>query len=243
MISRVSSRWNQRWPVLAILALCGPACERRALVDGVPATMDCKTCHGGEKNAAPPFAVNGATSTTEVGVGAHQAHVNDGEIAGMYGCDACHPVVTAMDGDSHPDPLARGTTVLFGDIAKTNGADPSWDKESRTCANTYCHGATIKAAKSPAPPVWTRVDGSQIRCNSCHADNVQDLDETHAKHQDYKCDTCHGDVVSSDLKIVGPTLHVDGLVEVKMAAGTWDAAKRSCADTSIDCHGTGSIPW
>ena len=146
-----------------ILLFCGLGCQRSPLRDGLPAKLNCYSCHGTGKNSGPPPAVNGATSTSDIGVGAHQAHVNDGPIAGALVCDECHVMPSLMDGDNHPDPLSRGTVMEFGPLAQTGGAAPAWNRTTRTCTNTYCHGATLPGRFTPAPPLWTKVDGSQAK--------------------------------------------------------------------------------
>jgi predicted CxxxxCH...CXXCH cytochrome family protein len=233
------------WPLLAgILLVCIPACDRHPLGDGLPAELSCTSCHGSENNAAPPRAVNGATSTAVIAVGAHQSHVNQGAIAGPVGCEECHPMPTLMDGDHHPDPLSGGTVVQFiGPIATTGGASPVWDPTKGICTNVYCHGANLAGTSTPKPPRWTKVDGSQIKCDSCHANTPTGLGASHPFHANYTCNTCHANVASANLTIVDPSLHVDGKNEVNMAAGTWDAVAKSCADTTDACHGSGSIPW
>jgi predicted CxxxxCH...CXXCH cytochrome family protein len=148
-----------------------------------------------------------------------------------------------MNGDDHPDPLSRGTVMAFGPLAQSGGAAPAWDRTSATCTNTYCHGATLAGTSTPAAPRWTKVDGSQMKCNSCHANSPGGLAGSHQPHAAYTCDTCHANVASADLTILDPYLHVDGQVDVSMAAGTWDPVVKSCSDTTVACHGSGSIPW
>jgi predicted CxxxxCH...CXXCH cytochrome family protein len=245
MGSRSHRATRGTWPFLVgILLFCGLGCQRSPLGDGLPAKMNCNSCHGSPKNAAPPQAVNGATSTSDIGVGAHQTHVNEGAIAGPVGCDECHgEMPTVMDGNAHPDPLSGGTVMKSGPLAQTGGANPAWDRTKGTCTNVYCHGATLAGTSTPAPPRWTKVDGSQIKCNSCHANTPAGLGATHPFHSAYTCDTCHANVASAGLTILDPYLHVDGLIDVSMAAGTWDPVAKTCADTTDACHGSGSIPW
>jgi predicted CxxxxCH...CXXCH cytochrome family protein len=230
------------WPLLpGILLFCGLGCQRSPLGDGLPAKLDCSSCHGSQDNAAPTQALDGATSTSDIGVGAHQPHMNGGSIAGPVACTECHPLPTVMDGDNHPDPLSGGTVMVFGPLAQTGGAAPIWNRTTRTCTSTYCHGATLPGSFTPAPPLWTKVDGSQIKCDSCHGISPADLGASHPLHSAYTCDTCHARVTSAELTILDPTLHVDGLVDVSMAAGTWDPVSRTCANTPDGCHG--SQPW
>ena len=229
-------------PVLGgILLFCALACDRHPLADGLPTKVDCSSCHGGPDNSAPPKAVDGETDTTYIGVGAHQTHLKPGSIAGPVACTECHVVPAAMDLPNHPDKFPRLATMSFGPLARTAGANPTWDHDSATCTNTYCHGATLGSTNAPAPPVWTQVDGSQITCTSCHANSPSDLDASHPFHALFRCDACHAKVTSDGVTILAPDLHVNGQPDVSMDVGTWDPVARSCANT--DCHGSGSIAW
>ncbi|HJX62488.1 MAG TPA: CxxxxCH/CxxCH domain-containing protein [Polyangia bacterium] len=235
--------FRQVLPLAAVLLSCELSCQRSPLTDGLPAKLDCSSCHGNQDNAAPPLALNGATSTSDIGVGAHQGHMTGGAISAPVACEECHPVPTLMDGDHHPPPLPRPTEMIFGPLAQTGGATPAWNRSKETCTNTYCHGATLPGTFKPAAPLWTKVDGSQIKCNSCHGVLPADLGGSHPLHTAYTCDTCHTRVTSADLTITHRSLHVDGEVDVSMAAGTWDPETRTCADTDTanGCHG--SNPW
>ena len=53
-----------------------------------------------------------------------------------------------------------------------------------------------------------------------------------------RCSGCHAEVVDANMKILKVDLHVNGVHEVKMANGTWNATARTCANTG--CHGTKS---
>jgi predicted CxxxxCH...CXXCH cytochrome family protein len=190
--------------------------------------------------------VNSATSTTDIGVGAHQAHLNPGPdpIAGPVACTECHVVPAALNYAEHPSPIPGPATMSFGPLARTAGANSAWDRTSATCANTYCHGSTLEGSTTPAPPNWTTVDGSQIMCNSCHGDWPELLGASHPFHIAYTCDTCHARVVVAGMMTIrNPDLHIDGKVDVSMAVGTWDPVAKSCADMPSACHSSGSIPW
>ena len=228
------------WPFWAgMLLLCGLGCQRHPLGDGLPAKMDCSSCHGGPDNAAPPRAVNGATSTADIRIGAHQSHMKAGQVSHPVACEECHVVPTLTNTPDHPDPLSRPAAVSFGTLAKTSQASPAWDRTKATCANSYCHGATLWGGDTRPAPHWTKVDGSQLKCDACHSNPPGD--SSHAVHTDYTCDTCHGSVVAANATILNPDLHVNGHIDVAMSIGTWDPAAKTCAATS--CHGSGSIAW
>ena len=82
-------------------------------------------------------------------------------------------------------------------------------------------------------------------CTGCHAsaqsseDEQAQLSGQHQEHLEkgYRCAACHQDVVGTDGKILAPTLHQNGVANVKLIAGTYDSDTKSCAQT---CHGTKS---
>ena len=89
----------------------------------------CNVCHGSAANAAPPQDLNDNTSTTAIGVGAHQLHyvLFDG------GCNVCHTVPEQLNSQGHIDetPHAEVHSYWF------------WDREQETCT-TICHKDTTK---------------------------------------------------------------------------------------------------
>ena len=194
-----------------LLALALVSCERSALSDGLPPTQDCSTCHGSSANAAPPKAVDGSWSTTDIGVGAHQAHLIAGKIAGPVACTECHRLPSDLL--SHPDPLGRPAAVEFGTKARLHGAVPIWDRNSASCAGTYCHGALLSGAADRPAPIWTKVDDQQLGCTFCHGFPPAG---NHPNAPD--CYTCHGDVVNPDATIKDVTLHIDGDVQFYVPA-------------------------
>jgi predicted CxxxxCH...CXXCH cytochrome family protein len=186
------------------------ACSRSALEDGLPGQTDCTACHGANGDPTPPPAVDGTFGTESIGVGAHQAHMRGSWLAGPVACTECHVLPAEADGTQHPDPLGRPAPVVFGTLATKDPAHPTWDRGGRTCGGTYCHGATLRGGDVRPAPIWTRVDGSQLKCDSCHGYPPGD---THPQMNE--CEVCHGDVVSAGGVIKNPALHVNGNVEVK----------------------------
>lgn len=191
---------------LTILAVTSTACERSQLTDGLPAQMDCSSCHGAAGNAAPPRALNGSNSTSDIGVGAHQIHMLGSEIAAPVACNECHPLPTDLL--THPDVNGGRAEMTFGPLASSSGATPEWDLNSATCKNTYCHGATLSGAENRASPVWTLVNGSQRRCSSCHGNPPA------SPHPTGACASCHGEVSGPGSSIINPKRHVDGVIDV-----------------------------
>ena len=176
-----------------------------------------------------PRPSNGAYITTDIGVGAHQAHLLAGHVAAPVSCTECH--VIPNDLLTHPDLQNRPATVTFGTKASLHGATPAWDRSTASCANTYCHGSQLSNAATRPAPIWTKVDGTQRSCGSCHG---YPPGGTHPSS--VACATCHGEVVNADHTIKNLNLHINGNVEffvqpvnagIAGAAGTGGAAPTS----------------
>jgi predicted CxxxxCH...CXXCH cytochrome family protein len=170
---------------------------------------NCTFCHGAQTpdytadrlaRAAPPRGVNGETATTDLAVGAHQAH-----LAAGAACNQCHSVPTDL---SHVD--GGAPSVRFGALATTGSA--SWDPATATCSSVYCHGGTLNAAGSLTAPRWTKVDGTQAACGTCHGVPPP---APHPSAALGECGACHPEV-SADANgnlLLGST-HIDGQVEL-----------------------------
>jgi predicted CxxxxCH...CXXCH cytochrome family protein len=186
------------------------------LSDGLPNTQDCSSCHGSSVNAAPPKAIDGSWSTADIGVGAHQAHLTANAIAAPVACNECHQLPTDLL--THPDPLGLPAKVVFGTKASLHLAAPVWDRASASCSGTYCHGAMLSDAGVRPAPIWTKVDGEQRSCYSCHGNPpAGDHPKSNA------CYTCHEDV-NPDGTIKDVTLHINGDVDFYVPAPDAGAA-------------------
>jgi predicted CxxxxCH...CXXCH cytochrome family protein len=182
----------------------------------------CNSCHGSDQNNAPPLSTSGSSSTSDVAVGAHQSHLHDGPFRQAINCDECHLVPKSAGDPGHIDnPPAE---VTFGQLATAGSSSPSWNRDNATCSAVYCHGATL-AGGSIAEPEWTKVDGSQAACGSCHG---LPPPSPHPAFSD--CNRCHPDSVLPGGGInLAAGKHIDGQVEV---------ATFSCHD----CHGDSDSP-
>jgi predicted CxxxxCH...CXXCH cytochrome family protein len=161
----------------------------------------CNSCHGGATGNAPPKDTTNNTATTVRGVGAHQAHLAPAQpIAKTITCNGCHLVPGAVGAVGHVD------TPLPAELAFTGvGAGSTWN--GSTCSS-YCHGATLAAGGSATTPLWTKVDGTQRQCTSCHGAPPP------APHpQSNACNTCHP-TAGAGLTIALPQQHVDGILQV-----------------------------
>jgi predicted CxxxxCH...CXXCH cytochrome family protein len=182
-------------------------------------TLACSTCHGNASNAAPPQSAGGLTATTEVTVGAHQTHLKDGASRAAVDCTECHVVPKTVDDPGHID--ASPAEVVFGPLATRGGVTPDWDRNAATCSNVYCHGAKTAGGTNKTPQ-WTKVDGTQAACGTCHG---KPPPFPHPVLTD--CSQCHPLTVRADGTIdIAGGHHIDGTLDVKV--------------TCASCHGNAS---
>ncbi|MBI1931784.1 MAG: hypothetical protein HYS24_04540 [Ignavibacteriales bacterium] len=138
----------------------------------------CNTCHGDFSNPskiAPPTDLGNNIATTYKGVGAHSSHVYESELSNGYSCFTCHPsnVGSGKFVKAHIDGLPAEMSIS------------GYSFTNYTCENNYCHGkfefkktdvdpeyAFIYKAEAITgenyTPNWTKVDGTQAPCGSCH---------------------------------------------------------------------------
>jgi predicted CxxxxCH...CXXCH cytochrome family protein len=193
------------------------SCELTRLSDGMPDNAErCTSCHGTPGNPAPPQALNGSWDTNHIAVGAHQKHLIANDISGGVPCYECHPIPTELL--THPNWSGQPTAVVFGPRATLNQPTPApaaaaWDRASGTCSNVYCHGATLSGLATRSAPFWTKVDGSQRRCTSCHGFPPPGTAEL-PHPTDTNCASCHGVVAGPGQSIVNPARHADGVIDI-----------------------------
>jgi predicted CxxxxCH...CXXCH cytochrome family protein len=215
---------------------------------------NCVACHGDTSRilppgassvvkAAPPVDRKGRSDTLLPSVGAHQAHLLPGAaaIASPIACGECHVVPADL---SHVGPAAYSPAKLaWGPLASSASAVPAYNPLSVTCTN-YCHGQTLAAGGTNTAPVWTRVDGTQAACGTCHASPPSDLPHTlHAAPTQlhFPCSACHPQGYAIDA--VGPAavpLHVNGVRNLNAALPGWNPAApgpNGWTGTSVGCHG------
>ncbi|MBS1118275.1 MAG: cytochrome family protein, partial [Deltaproteobacteria bacterium] len=175
-------------------------------VDGnldVNTDQPCDACHGSATNEAPPKDTLGNSATTVRGVGAHQAHVATGSIWHKdTTCTQCHTVPTTVGAVGHIDTALPAELTFTGLAAGT-----AW---SGTTCTSYCHGTTLGAGGGATVPQWTKVDGTQTQCASCHG-NPPPLPHPQASD----CGLCHGDVTpGAPTTFTTPSRHIDGTLDV-----------------------------
>lgn len=195
----------------------------------------CNTCHGEFGNpsqVAPPKDLYGNTSTTNKGVGAHTTHLNESNLTMTYECSACHP------GDPNSENFfiqhigAPPADIKFSDFASLTSL-PSYNFKNYTCANVYCHG-NFEFAKSASSfpfvytadkmegnkysPLWTKVDGTQAKCGTCHGeldangDLVTAVPKGHVASAITGCVNCHTGIIDNQGNITeaGKSKHING---------------------------------
>lgn len=183
-------------------------------IDGVVDVDErCDTCHGSGDRGAPPPDLSG--DPTSPGVGAHAVHLEGGLFSAPVACEACH-VVPATAGDTGHLGADGIAEVLFGGVAVTGESAPLYDRDTRSCTDSWCHGA------APSPR-WTETE--PLHCESCHGYPPA------APHpQMLACERCHAPIIDAAGTIVTPSRHVDGVVDVDLPV--------ACGA----CHGDATSP-
>ena len=102
--------------------------------------------------------------------------------------------------------------VIWGGIA---GSSSQWNRTTKACSSTYCHGNFAGGSTSNAP-VWT--SPNQATCGSCHdvgtnPASLQWKHELHVTSFGLKCADCHANVVDTLLQVNNKALHVNGVVD------------------------------
>jgi predicted CxxxxCH...CXXCH cytochrome family protein len=193
------------------------AADNRTIIDksrhvngvvNVSVDNECTNCHG-SANPAPPVDLAGHSNTTAPGVGAHQTHVLGTNRSRAVPCNECHLVPQRVLADGHLDSVAPAE-LTFSGAALAYGATPEY--VNGTCQSTSCHGAVF-ADGNPSggvntAPTWTRVDGTEAACGSCHGVPPPPPHPNPGN----PCHNCHQNLAADDLTFTHPELHVDGVV-------------------------------
>ena len=205
------------------------------------AALGCTNCHGDPARVAslpgadvnlvssPPVASAGTPAAT---VGAHLGHLNPTAgtaLMGPMACAECHLVPTNFDHATTP-PAQK---VLFGSLARSGGAAPTYVPASLGCAATYCHGNfTFNGVSgSNATVAWTST--APLACTACHGMPPTGHPPI-ANATAAGCAQCHPRSVNPDGTI--------NLVDRGHLNGLPDTSALGCAT----CHGnaarTGNLP-
>jgi predicted CxxxxCH...CXXCH cytochrome family protein len=212
--------------------ISSPTCNSCHKNSGGPEA--CNTCHGDFSNPsllAPPKALNNATVTTDPGVGAHRVHLTSLTTMPNVECNECHIVPSSLYAAGHLDNTVKAE-LTFGSFTNSGISKASYNSASNTCTNTYCHGnfqfsksnssyqfayTSDKMTGSNYSPKWTKVDGTEGKCGSCHG-------LPPAGHQPAElkaCSTCHPGIVKEvivnkvlTLEIADKSKHINGKINV-----------------------------
>jgi predicted CxxxxCH...CXXCH cytochrome family protein len=209
---------------------------------------NCVACHGGlnDSTGAPPYDLLGSVDDTILAVGAHSSHVNGSEISDGVPCYSCHIVPDHPWDSAHFDFSLYDGPGIIDSIAEITWGGPEsaageWDRNTGTCTNTYCHGNFPEGNNNS--PVWTEPDPTI--CGSCHDDgnDIFQMQHGHILHTvlGVGCVGCHASTVDSNLNIIGPEFHVDGLADVKFFPDSGSFSDGTCYNPG-GCH-DGSRFW
>lgn len=146
--------------------------ERKLQGETETATVTCSRCHGNADNAAPPLSVKGDRDTTDMAVGAHQAHLRGGALRAPLACSDCHLLPESANVAAHIDGHA---TVTFGALAWMAARHPSGLQRRVAAARRTAMAARSRAARSrhrsgtgapPRPPA-ARATASPRHRHTC----------------------------------------------------------------------------
>jgi predicted CxxxxCH...CXXCH cytochrome family protein len=157
-------------------------------------------------------------------VGAHRDHLEAlHKLSAPVACNECHLVPAQFDSPGHVD--HQPPAVVFppdaGDLARRDGAVPSYDHATATCTS-YCHGSGALLSQDTAPginrtPVFNGGPG-QAACGSCHGIPPQIPGQSfHTGKTLTDCHTCHPSTVTPAGNIIvgadAGSTHIDGQVQ------------------------------
>jgi predicted CxxxxCH...CXXCH cytochrome family protein len=210
----------------AVLGICVAGCigSIRDAGDAPPPNADPQAgcaldCHGTSTSNAPPQSLAGATDTSAIAVGAHQAHLGAAPTwHRAVACADCHVVPAEVGSPGHLDGDGKAE-VRFGMVA---GPGSTW---TGTTCTTGCHGSAAMGGVQ-ATPEWTRVDGTQATCGSCHG-----VPPPPSHPADTRCAQCHPSLEEGSRTFRDPALHINGAVDVVGGAATGGCTS---------CHGSPS---
>ena len=180
---------------------------------------DCSTCHA-----------------EVIDQGAHRVHVDGGTLRRPYDCAVCHVVpgtlsdpghVFLADGAIDPPPVevVFSGPALWEITPSTREGPPTYDPDTMTCRNVYCHGDTLEpdGEAQRTEPRWS--DPPIADCANCHGAPPDD-------HANPQCGQCHGPVALTRTTVDDFARHLDGEIQLG-----WPNADRCTA-----CHGRDDNP-
>jgi len=192
----------------------------------------CSNCHGDASSPAPPKDVLGRTDESLQTVGAHRSHLEARHLLrGPIACTECHAVPASLHAPGHidhaPPALVFPSVAGVGTLARTDGAQPSYNAGSASCGSVYCHGSGLRGEMDATPnlirnPVWN-AGVSQATCGACHGIPPQDGRPAHVGVTLTECHNCHAATVTATGAIIVTrdpvtgalsSTHIDGIVQL-----------------------------
>jgi predicted CxxxxCH...CXXCH cytochrome family protein len=189
----------------------------------------CNTCHGvfsDPSRIAPPRDISRNIETSARGVGAHAQHLYESVIGARTPCSTCHNVPQDIYAPGHmvndelpAEVMLRGRAALFG------AENASYDYETGSCSNTYCHGNFVfyrdsadvinqfaytadRMVGTSQTVTWTNVGQGEAQCGSCHG--LPPEGHISAGITINTCYTCHQGVVDENGNILDIDRHING---------------------------------
>ncbi|NOY91664.1 MAG: CxxxxCH/CxxCH domain-containing protein [Deltaproteobacteria bacterium] len=205
------------------LTIADPARHINGVVDVDLSSASCTTCHGSAADGtpAPPKDTAGNATTNARGVGAHRSHLGTSSWHKEVVCTDCHVVPAAVTDVGHIDtPLPAELT--WGALARADAASPTFS--GTTCSGVYCHGETLLPGGTNTTPNWTRVDGTQATCGTCHGLPPGGTHPTNSN-----CAGCHP-TMGPGMTITDPARHINGVVDLDLGSGSCTTCHGSAAD-------------
>ncbi len=167
------------------------------------AALGCNGCHGTSNAFGTPDYANG-------GAGAALANSHAKHVSVAADCALCHVNTTTT-----------GTAIKAGSALHTNGAidvslnttdtrvgtTATWTAATKTCANVYCHGATLTGGTTKSP-VW---GATLTGCGTCHG--FPPATSVHTGKVATDCIGCHPHVNATGTGFTDATKHINGAID------------------------------
>jgi predicted CxxxxCH...CXXCH cytochrome family protein len=181
----------------------------------------CSSCHGDPARvgsmpgvdvlvtSAPPSLPAGSPAWAE---GAHLIHLNPNPAvaaARPTQCSECHVVPT----DSTHATTPPAQKVVFGAMARANGANPTFVAGTQGCAATYCHGNFDFNGVTGQTSTMTWTDTARVGCTSCHAMPPAGHPPV-AGGAPASCSACHPQTIDAGGAVVEAGTHINGRADI-----------------------------
>ncbi|UCH61810.1 MAG: CxxxxCH/CxxCH domain-containing protein [Fidelibacterota bacterium] len=196
------------------------ACSNTACHTASGGIFACDNCHNTQANDSF-IDVRNQTGTDLVTVGTHTSHyTHPDSLTVNIDCASCHLIPDSVWAEGHIDetPYAE---VPFGIPTTADSTFTlSWDRNSATCSNSYCHG-NFRFEKATSSNIWIYADSlivgnnqtvtwtdtltAENRCATCHSYPPTGHLQLSA------CGDCHTSVAGEDhLSIIDTQKHING---------------------------------